>query len=100
MKINFSPDIVDALDNNKPVVALESTVIAHGLPFPQNLDTALNLEKMIRVNGAVPVTIAVFDGEFCLGLDKDQIQRLATDKTVRKISCNDLPVAVAKKLNC
>lgn len=100
MKINFSEVVADALSENKPIVALESTVIAHGLPFPQNIETALKLESIVRDGGAIPATIAVFDGEFCVGLNNDQIERLATDKNIRKISRRDLPVAVAKKLDC
>ncbi|MGI8848656.1 MAG: pseudouridine-5'-phosphate glycosidase, partial [Pyrinomonadaceae bacterium] len=82
------------------IVALESTVIAHGLPYPRNLETAKNLEKIVRENSAIPATIAVFDGEFCVGLNDKQIEQLATDRTIRKISRRDLPVAVAKRLNC
>ncbi len=100
MNLKFTKEIADALQNNKPVVALESTVIAHGLPFPHNLETAHKLENIIRENGAIPATIAVFDGEFCVGLDEHQIERLATDKKIRKISRRDLPVAIGKKLNC
>ena len=100
MKINLNSEVSEALRDNMPVVALESTVIAHGLPFPQNLETALKLESIIRENGGIPATIAVFDGEFCVGLDQIQIERLATDKNIRKISRRDLAVAVAKKLNC
>lgn len=98
--MKFNPEVKNALENNKPIVALESTVIAHGLPYPQNLETARNLEKAVRENGAIPATIAVFDGEFCVGLDEKQIEFLATNKTVRKISRRDLPIAVAKKLTC
>jgi pseudouridine-5'-phosphate glycosidase len=100
MKLNYSEEVQNALRDRKPIVALESTVIAHGLPFPQNLETALNLEKITRGCGATPATIAVFSGEFCVGLSEKQIQRLATEKNVRKISRRDLPIAVAKKLNC
>jgi pseudouridine-5'-phosphate glycosidase len=100
MKLNFSKEVADALENKKPIVALESTVIAHGLPHPKNLETAQNLEKIVRENGATPATIAVFDGEFHVGLSESQIEQLATDKNIRKISRRDLPVAVAKKLNC
>ena len=96
----FNEEIDAALQSKKPIVALESTVIAHGLPYPQNLETAQKLETIIRENGAVPATIAVFDGEFCVGLSEIQIERLASDKTIRKISRRDLPIAVAKKLNC
>jgi pseudouridine-5'-phosphate glycosidase len=100
MNIKFNEEVAAALADNHPVVALESTVIAHGLPFPQNLETARNLEKIVRENGATPATIAVFDGEFHVGLNDGQIERLAEDKNIRKISRRDLPVAVARKLNC
>lgn len=96
----FNEEVADALQNNKPIVALESTVIAHGVPFPHNLETAYKLENIIRENGAIPATIAVFDGEFCVGLNENQIERLAADKNIRKISRRDLPVAVGKKLSC
>lgn len=100
MNFKFSNEVADALANKKPIVALESTVIAHGLPYPQNVETARNLENIIRENGAIPATIAVFDGEFRVGLNENQIERLATDKNIRKISRRDLPVAVGKRLNC
>ena len=100
MKINLSQDVSNALDERGPIVALESTVIAHGLPYPQNLETALKLESIIRESGAVPATIAVFGGEFCVGLSSDQIEQLATREDIRKISRRDLPVAVAGKLDC
>ena len=96
----FNEEVADALQNNKPIVALESTVIAHGLPFPKNLETGQKLEKIVRAGGAIPATIAVFDGEFCVGLNEKQIERLADDKNIRKISRRDLPVAVGKKLSC
>jgi pseudouridine-5'-phosphate glycosidase len=100
MKFKFNQEIADALENKQPIVALESTVIAHGLPFPQNLEVARKCENIVRENGAVPATIAVFDGEFCVGLDESQLNRLATEKDIRKISRRDLPIAVAQKLNC
>lgn len=100
MKVNISSDVSDALANGRPVVALESTVIAHGLPFPQNLETALKCEAAVRDAGAMPATIAVFGGEFCVGLDREQIERLSASKGIRKISRRDLPIAVANKLDC
>jgi len=100
MKIKFSEEAAEAIENKKPVVALESTVIAHGLPYPENLETALKLENAVRENGAIPATIAVFDGKFCVGLNERQIEFLATGKNIRKISRRDLPVAVGKKSNC
>lgn len=100
MNLKFNDEVADALHSKKPVVALESTVIAHGLPYPNNLETAFKLEKIVRENGAVPATIAVFDGEFHVGLNETQIERLTTDKNIRKISRRDLPIAVGKRLNC
>lgn len=100
MKFKFNQEVAEALENKKPIVALESTVIAHGLPYPQNLEVARKCENIVRENGAVPATIAVFDGEFCVGLDESQLIRLASEKDIRKISRRDLPIAVAQKLNC
>src|SRR5687767_33220 len=98
--MKFSNEVADALENKKPIVALESTVIAHGLPFPKNLETAQNLESIIRAGGAIPATIAVFDGKFCVGLNQNQIEQLATEKDIRKCTRRDLPIVVARKLNC
>ncbi len=100
MNFTFDPEVAKALEKNLPIVALESTVIAHGLPHPHNLETALSLENIVRENGAIPATIAIFEGEFCVGLNNKQIERLATDENIRKISRRDLSIAVAKKLNC
>jgi pseudouridine-5'-phosphate glycosidase len=100
MKMNFSEEVSGALHFGKPIVALESTVIAHGLPYPENIDTAYKLERLVRENGAVPATIAVFDGEISIGISDEQIERLATAKDIRKISRRDLPIAAAMKLNC
>ncbi len=101
MEIVYSDEVRNALENNSPVVALESTVISHGLPYPENLKTAYSLEKICHENGAVPATIAVFDGEFCVGLSKFQIEHLAKNgENVRKISTRDLPISAAKKLTC
>jgi len=96
----ISDDISTALVVGRPIVALESTVISHGLPYPQNLETAKNLEQIVRDNGAVPATIAVLKGEFRIGLTDNQLEYLATGKDIRKISRRDLAVAVAKKLDC
>src|SRR5687767_11709500 len=95
MEIQFAPEVREALAANVPVVALESTVIAHGLPYPQNIETGMNLERIIRDGGAMPATIAVFDGVFTVGLRGEQLERLGTDKSVRKISRRDMPIAVA-----
>ena len=100
MQLNFSNEVASALQSRKPVVALESTVIAQGLPYPQNFDTAIKLEQIVREADVTPATIAVFDGKFCVGLDRAQIERLATDNAIRKISRRDLAIAAAKKLTC
>lgn len=100
MNIKYNSEVADAHASKLPVVALESTVIAHGLPTPQNIETALSLESIVRDNGAVPATVAVFDGEFCVGLEKQKIERLAAGNDIRKVSRRDLPIAVAKKLTC
>jgi pseudouridine-5'-phosphate glycosidase len=93
--IEISPEIESALASNKPVVALESTVIAHGLPQPQNLETAQRLEQIIRDQGAIPATIAVLGGKLSVGLDARQLEHLATSIDIRKISTRDLAVASA-----
>ena len=100
MKFKYNEEVTGALHFESPIVALESTVIAHGLPYPENIETAYKLERIIRDNGAVPATVGVFDGEICVGLNEDQFEMLATSKEIRKISHRDLPVAVSKKLNC
>src|SRR5436190_10351154 len=100
MEIKLTEELTSALRDGVPVVALESTVIAHGLPYPQNLETALKLETIIREGGAIPATIAVFDGQFFVGLNKGQIEKLATGENIRKISRRDLAMAVANKLTC
>src|SRR4028119_2178768 len=100
MDFIFNEEVAAALENNQPVVALESTVITHGLPHPKNLETARRLEQIVRENGAIPATIAVFEGKFCVGLNDRQIEKLATDKNIRKISRRDLSIALANKLNC
>jgi pseudouridine-5'-phosphate glycosidase len=99
MKITFSDEVSGALHFDRPVVALESTVIAHGLPFPQNIETAYRLERIIRENGATPATIAVFNGEVAVGLNDEQLESLATSPDIQKLSTRDLPVALAMKLN-
>ncbi len=96
----FNKEVKDALAAGKPLVALESTVIAHGLPYPRNLEIAYELEKIVRAGGAVPATIAVFGGVFYAGLDTEKIERLAAGKKIRKISRRDLALAVAGKWDC
>lgn len=100
MEIIIKKDIKDALADGQPVVALESTVIAHGLPAPKNIETAFEMERAVTSNGALPATIAVFNGKAHIGLTADQIERLATEKDIRKISTRDIAIAAARRLNC
>src|SRR6266567_9467342 len=95
--ISISQEVASSIADNKPVVALESTVIAHGLPRPQNLQTAQRLERIVREAGATPATIAVLDGKLCVGLDERQIEYLANTDEIRKLSTRDLAVAVARR---
>ena len=99
IKPTLSDDISTALVVGRPIVALESTVIAHGLPHPQNLETARRMEQTVRDNGAVPATIAILNGEFRVGLIENQLEYLATGKNIRKISRRDLAIATAKQLD-
>ncbi len=98
MDIKFSNPVQKALDDRAPIVALESTVISHGLPFPQNLETAVGVEEIVSSVGATPATIAVLDGTVCCGLSRDELNRLATEDGIRKISRRDIAVATSKRL--
>jgi len=95
--LSLRPEIESALAANKPLVALESTVIAHGLPQPQNLATAQRLEQIVNDEGATPATIAVLGGKLWVGLDSPQLEHLATSADIKKLSTRDLAVAVANK---
>ena len=97
MYLKVAPEIRRALQGGRPVVALESTIITHGMPYPQNLETARSLESQVRAGGAVPATIAVIGGVICAGLSDKELEWLATAKNVLKLSRNDLPYAVATK---
>ena len=88
-----------ALKNNEPIVALESTIISHGLPRPTNIEVASDVEAIVRENGATPATIAVIDGAIHLGLEESALQRIATDINIAKASIRDLPVVIAKKMS-
>jgi len=94
--LRISDEIKAALAANQPVVALESTVIAHGLPRPKNLETALRLEQIVREHGAVPATVAILSGKLWVGLDQKQLAQIAERDDIKKISTRDLAVAVAR----
>ena len=92
-----SPEVQAAVEAGKPVVALESTIISHGMPYPQNVETALSVEKIIRENGAVPATIAIIQGKITVGCSPEQIEYLGKKGlAVTKASRRDLPVLLAR----
>ncbi len=95
--LDIAPEVAEALESGRPVVALESTIISHGMPYPQNVETALNVEKIIRENGAVPATIAVIGGRLKAGLSSEEIEYLGKKgQAVAKASRRDLPVLVSR----
>ncbi len=95
--LDIAPEVKEALDAGKPVVALESTIISHGMPYPQNVETALNVERIIRDNGAVPATIAIIGGRLKAGLSPEEIEYVGKNGAkAAKASRRDLPVLVAR----
>ena len=98
MLIKINPEVKHALENNIPVVALESTIISHGMPYPQNVQTALKVEQIIRDNGCVPATIGIIDGTPIVGMNADEIELFGKTKGICKVSRRDLPIIMAKKL--
>ncbi len=97
MLIKISNEVQEALKNNKPVIALESTIISHGMPYPKNVQTALEVERIIRENGCVPATIGIIDGTPIVGMSPDEIEKFGSTKGILKVSRRDLPVVMAKK---
>ena len=96
--LDISPEVAEALNSGKPVVALESTIISHGMPYPRNVETALLVEQTIRENGAVPATIAIIGGRLKAGLSKDEIEYLGkSGRNVAKTSRRDIAALVARK---
>ena len=93
-----SKEVQEAISENRPVVALESTIISHGMPYPQNLETAIAVEKIVRDNGATPATIAIMNGKCCVGLDAKSLEELASAKNVWKVSLRDMPFVVSQGL--
>ena len=98
MFLKIAPEVKDALASGRAVVALESTIISHGMPYPRNLETAREVEAVVRSGGAVPATVAVIDGAFRIGLSADHLEFLAQSDDVLKASRRDLGVAFARKL--
>lgn len=96
--LEINPEVKKALEEDRPVVALESTIISHGMPYPRNVETALKVENIIRENGAIPATIAILNGKLKVGLTEDEVEYLgkAAEKVV-KTSRRDIPFIIAKK---
>lgn len=95
----YSKEVKNALLNNLPVVALESTIISHGMPYPTNLEVARKCEEIVRENGAIPATIAIINGDLVVGVDENQLEYLATSKDILKVSRRDMAYVVANKLS-
>jgi pseudouridine-5'-phosphate glycosidase len=96
---SVSAEVSAALETSQPVVALESTVIAHGLPRPKNLESARRLEQIVHDGGSLPATIAILDGQLTVGLSEEQIRFIAENDEIKKVSIRDLPIAVSQKWN-
>ena len=95
--LDLTDEVKNALETGKPVVALESTIISHGMPYPKNVETAVSVENVIRENGAVPATIAIIGGRLKVGLTPDQLEYFGKKGTaITKVSRRDIPMIVAK----
>ena len=97
MKINYSTEVQRAKKSGLPILALESTIISHGMPYPDNVEFALKAESICKQQGVVPATIAVISGECCVGLEKAQIEFIAKDVSIKKVSRRELGIAISKK---
>jgi pseudouridylate synthase len=97
--IHIHPSVAFALEEKKPIVSLESTLISHGMPYPLNLKTALSLEEIIRKNGAVPATIGIIEGKIKVGLTPHELEFMASSPNIPKVSRRDLPFVLSRKLN-
>lgn len=98
--LSYTPGVWDALECGAPVVALESTIIAHGMPYPQNVETARAVEDIVRAHGAVPATIAIIGGELKVGLTPQELDRFGREgRSIAKVSVRDLPFIVARRLD-
>ncbi len=95
----FSDEVKDALETNTPIVALESTIISHGMPCPENINTAREVRQIVAENGAMPATIAIIGGRIHIGLTEEHIEFMATAKDIVKASRRDLPIILTKKLH-
>jgi pseudouridylate synthase len=96
--LEIHPEVQAALNDRMPVVALESTIISHGMPYPKNVETALAVEEAVRQNGSIPATIAIMNGRCYVGLNKEQVEFFGKEKNVWKVSLRDMPYVISKKL--
>lgn len=94
----IQPEVEAAIRDNKPVVALESTIISHGMPWPKNVETAMQVEAAVRAEGAVPATIAIKDGKCCVGLSPEQLEFFGKERSTWKVSIRDMPFVISKQL--
>ena len=99
LNIIYSQEVKIAIENNLPIVALESTIISHGMPYPTNLEVAKNCEQIVRNNGAIPATIAIINGDIIVGVTDEQLEYLATSKEILKVSRRDMAYVIANKLS-
>ena len=97
--IDIHPEVENAIENKQPIVALESTIISHGMPYPKNVETAFMVEETVRSNKAIPATIAIINGRLKVGLTNEEIEFLATNEEVKKVSRRDLPITIAQQLS-
>ncbi|MGM0411133.1 MAG: pseudouridine-5'-phosphate glycosidase [Bacillota bacterium] len=97
--LDIKDEVKKGLENGKPIVALESTIIAHGMPYPQNIETAIEIENILRDKGVIPATIAIIDGKVKIGLSKEEIEYLGQSENIAKVSRRDFPVVLARKKN-
>ena len=97
--LDVLPEIQEALDHNKPVVALESTILSHGMPFPENVGFAAEVEKVVRAEGAIPATTALINGRIKIGLSPSELETMCRAENVGKVSRRDMPTYLAMKKN-
>jgi len=97
--VDIHPEVQEAITTGKAIVALESTIISHGMPYPQNVETARNVENIVRVQGAIPATIGIINGRIKVGLTEDELEFMDKEKNILKVSRRDLPLIISKKLN-
>lgn len=96
--LTIHPEVQEALETGKAVVALESTIISHGMPYPKNVETALAVEEVVRANGAVPATIAIFNGQCHVGLSREELEYFGKAGNVWKVSLRDMPYVISQNL--